>query len=72
VEGWGHPSISKILTQNYPCLKERQGNNGAEAEGKAIQRQPHNKIHSDHRQQTQTLLLMPRCVCKQETGMAVL
>jgi hypothetical protein len=25
VEGWGHPSISKILTQNCSCLKEIQG-----------------------------------------------
>jgi hypothetical protein len=25
VEGWDHPPISKILTQNCSCLKEMQG-----------------------------------------------
>ena len=25
VEGWGHPPISKILTQNCSCLTEIQG-----------------------------------------------
>jgi len=25
VEGWGHSSISKILTQNCSCLREIQG-----------------------------------------------
>jgi len=25
VEGWGHPPISKILTQNCSCPRERQG-----------------------------------------------
>jgi hypothetical protein len=25
VEGWGHPPITKILTQNFSCLKEMQG-----------------------------------------------
>jgi hypothetical protein len=24
VEGWGYPPISKILTQNCPCLKENR------------------------------------------------
>jgi hypothetical protein len=27
IEGWGHPTISKILTQKWSCLKEIQGQN---------------------------------------------
>jgi hypothetical protein len=25
VDGWGHPPVSKFLTQNCSCLKEIQG-----------------------------------------------
>jgi hypothetical protein len=49
VGGWGHPLISKILTQNFSCLKEIQGTkHGAETEGTAIQRFiPHADTKSD-------------------------
>jgi hypothetical protein len=36
---------------------------GKETEGKAIQKLPHVGIHPIYRQQTQTLLLMPRSAC---------
>jgi hypothetical protein len=44
VEGWGQPPISKILTQNFSCLKEIRERR-AETEGRAIQRLPHLGIH---------------------------
>ena len=40
VEGWDHPPISKILTQNCSCLKEMQGQRVEQTEEKAIQRWP--------------------------------
>jgi hypothetical protein len=42
-----------------------------ETEGKAIQRWPHLEIHPICRHQTQTLLLMPRSTCWQESSIAV-
>lgn len=37
VEGWGcHPTV-KNSTQNCSCLKELQGKNGEEPEGKEVQ-----------------------------------
>jgi hypothetical protein len=66
-----HPS-QKNLTQNCPCLKKIQGKSEPDAEGKAIQKLPHHAIYSIHRPQTTTLMLMPRCTCRQEPGMAVL
>ena len=40
-------------------------------EGKAIQRPPHFEIHPICRQQTRTLLVMPRSACRQEPLKAV-
>jgi hypothetical protein len=64
VEGWGHPSISKILTQNFSLVKEMQGQ-------RVEQRLPHLGIHPIYRHQSQTLLLMLRSVCWQESGIAL-
>jgi hypothetical protein len=53
--------------------KSNAGNtNGAKTEGKVTQRTPHLGIHLICRHKTPTLLLMPRCACRQESSMAVL
>jgi len=57
---------SKIFTGGNTGTK-----NGAETEGKAIQRLPHLGIHSICSHQTQSLLLMPKSVCQQEPDMDV-
>jgi hypothetical protein len=56
VGGWGHPLISKILTQKGSCLKEIQGQS-------VEQRLSDLGIYRIYRQQYQTVLQMPRSVC---------
>jgi hypothetical protein len=72
VEIWGHPLMSKLLTQNGSYLKKNTGTKcGTETEGKAIQRLPHREIHPIYSHQTQTLLWMPRSACCQEPVISV-
>jgi hypothetical protein len=63
------------LKNFVPELFLSKGNGGtknaAETEGKDIQRPPYLEIHPICNHQIQTLLLMPRCDCRQEPGMAV-
>jgi hypothetical protein len=53
VEGWDHPTITTILILILTTLLQSKGNamtkNGAEAEGKAIQRLFHLGIHPIYR-----------------------
>ena len=70
------PQLRDGPLQNFnpECLLSK-GNvgtkNGTETKGKAIQRLSHLGIHTIYRHQTQTLLLMPRNTCWQESGIAV-
>jgi hypothetical protein len=64
----GPPTLLKILTQNCSSLKEIQE---AVTEGKAIQRLSHLGIHPVFKDQTQTILLMPRSACCHESDMDV-
>jgi hypothetical protein len=63
-----HSPISKILLLSKGNAWAK---NGAETEGKATQRLPHLGIHFICRNQTQTLLLMPRSASWQESDIAV-
>jgi hypothetical protein len=68
----GLPTHLKNINPEFLLLKGNTGTkNGAETEGKAIQRLLHLGIHPICRHQTQILLLMPRRACRQEPGMAV-
>jgi hypothetical protein len=61
-----------MFKENAGTKTKKKKKNGAETEGKVIQRLPHLGIYPMHRQQTLALLLVPRCACRQEPGMAVL
>ena len=67
IERWGHAPISKILTQNFSCLKEIQRQRVEQGlKEKAIQSLPQLGILPTCTHQTQTLLWMPRSACRQE------
>ena len=63
---------SKYFSQSYFCLKEMQGQNGADIERKAIQWLMCLGFHSMGRQQTLTRLLIPCCAYRQEPSMVLL
>jgi hypothetical protein len=63
---------SNFLIQNCSCLKQVQGKNEAEIEGKAIQGLAQLGIHPMGDHQALTLSLMPCCAYIQEPSMAFL
>ena len=72
VEGWPHPHPFSKFSPEFLLSKGNAGKKSrAETEGKAIQRLSDLGIHSICSQQSQSLLLMSRSACLQETVMDV-
>ena len=69
----GPPTHLKNFNSELFLSKGNAGTkNEAETKDKAIHKLPLLGVRPIHNYETQTLLLIPRCACRQEPGMAVL
>jgi hypothetical protein len=63
--------LKNINTELFLSKGNAGTENGAETEGKAIQRLPHLGIHPICRHKTQTALLMPKSTCSKKPDITV-